>query len=81
MYSRLEEIAYSLKSVTTLGLGTGLICMCAAERVKGSSKRIALMFLGAYSRGTTTADSHREDRDHSHTIYLQRRSDPSCFKR
>jgi hypothetical protein len=50
MYSRLEEGAYSLKSVhTTLGLGTGVIVMCAAERAKGSSKRIiALMFLGAY---------------------------------
>jgi hypothetical protein len=68
MYHDWKKFAYSLKSVTTLGLGTGLICMCAAERVKGSSKCIALMFLGAYSRGTTTADSHREDRDHSHTI-------------
>jgi hypothetical protein len=50
MYSRLEEGAYSLKSVhTTLGLGTGVIVMCAAERAKGSSKRIiALIFLGAY---------------------------------
>jgi hypothetical protein len=65
MYSRLEEIAYSLKSVhTTLGLGTGLIVCVPLKERKGLANVLSLSCFSehTYSRGAT-ANSHREDRD------------------
>jgi len=69
-----------LKNRTILGLQNSFDCMCAVERVKGSCKRIALMFFREHIREVLLLlPTKKTEITLVHLAYRDTR--PSCFKR